>query len=341
MFSLRSLLAFAPLALATCPSLPAHTIFQFNQTQTWLENIAVRPNGDLLLTLLSPTASLYTLKNPASTHPEFSLLHTFPNATGLLGITETRPDVFSLLSTQLSDTLSTVPGSSAVWEVSFANNNNNSNDVFNAPRKIVSLPDVIVPNGIASIPNSATILIGDSLGGTVTRCATADTASCEVVLGQHNETTLAPVSSIGVNGLKYREGYLYWSNSDLVSLFRIPATAAGYPVAHAEVEKLGRVNASFVDDFAEDAAGTFWVATGPDNTIATVRRDGVSEVVVGSKGEFTVAGSTAAAFGRTARDANMLYVVTNGAVKGPVDGRTEPAKVVVVNTERYIVSTSI
>ena len=55
-------------------------------------------------------------------------------------------------------------------------------------------------------------------------------------------------------------------------------------------------------------------------------------VVAGSVGEGTVAGDTAAAFGRTAQDADTLYVVTSGSPKTPA--LTEGGKVVAVDTSR-------
>ncbi|KAI0454115.1 hypothetical protein F5B21DRAFT_525183 [Xylaria acuta] len=304
---------------------PAQNVFQFNETGTWLENIAVRTNGDLLATMLNPTASLYTLKRPYSATREFSLLHTFENATGLLGITETSNDNFAILSIALGNASSPVPGSSTIWGVSFIH------DTFNT-RKIASIPEVLVPNGITSIPDSSAVLVSDSFGGTVTRCDTL-TGICETVL-KRTETEPDPgnVEPTGINGLHYRNGYIYWSNSNLVSIFRIRVDREGYPATNAKVETVGKVDASFIDDFAEDYAGRFYVATGPNNIIVELQRDGSSAVVAGSLTGLTVAGSTAAAFGRTVHDSRTLYVVTNGAINAPVNGKTEPAKIVAVDT---------
>ncbi|KAJ2978282.1 hypothetical protein NUW58_g7545 [Xylaria curta] len=308
---------------------PTHNVFQFDKIGKWLENIAVRPNGDLLTTLLYPTASLYTLKRPHSTTREFSLIHTFKNASGLLGITETSVDNFAILSTQLTDTLGPVPGSSAIWGVSFRHGNFST-------RKIASIPDVLVPNGITSLPGSSVVLVADSIGGAVTRCDTLS-GVCELVL---NTTETAPVPGSsqrsGINGIHYQDGYVYWSNSGLVSLFRTPFDKQGYPVANAGIETVGKVNTSFVDDFTKDNTGRFWIATGSNNTIVTLRSDGSTEVAAGSLTELTVAGCTAAAFGRTVQDNRTLYVVTNGALLAPVNGTTEPAKIVAIDTSRHV-----
>lgn len=79
--------------------LPARTIFQLDDTlgDSWFENLAVRQNGDLLLTLLQPSAALYSIRAPLSESPEASII-SFDNANGLLGIAETSPDVFVVAS---------------------------------------------------------------------------------------------------------------------------------------------------------------------------------------------------------------------------------------------------
>ncbi|KAI0440624.1 hypothetical protein F4803DRAFT_552910 [Xylaria telfairii] len=308
---------------------PAHNVFQFNETGTWLENIAIRANGDLLTTMLTPTASLYTLKQPYSATREFSLLHTFENATGLLGITEISNDNFAVLSTELDNTSNPVPGSSTIWGVSF------ERDEFST-RQIASIPDVLLPNGITSIPNSSVVLLADSIGGTVTRCDTL-TGICEVVLERtETKSVSSALNPLGINGLHYRNGYIYWSNSNLVSIFRMRVDKQGYPVPNAKVETIGTVDALLIDDFAEDYAGRFYVATGGNNTIVELRQNGSSEVMAGSLTELTVAGCTAAAFGRTVHDRTTLYVVTNGAIRAPVNGAIEPGKIVALDTSRSV-----
>ncbi|KAI0869914.1 hypothetical protein GGS24DRAFT_135264 [Hypoxylon argillaceum] len=294
--------------------LPTQTLFQVNQTGPWLENIAVRSNGDLLVTMLLPTASLYTMKTPYSPARKFSLVHTFDNATALLGITETHPDTFAILSIEFSGASSRSP---TLWSASFDAGDNLR------MRKVTGLEGLLVPNGITSIPGTPVVLLTDSSGGTITRCDTA-TGACGLIL---NTTQTAPVpgsaQATGANGVHYRCGYLYWSNSDLVSLFRVRLDKAGYPAPDAQIETIGTVDAAFVDDFAADGAGRFWIAAGGDNTVIALRGDGSSEVAA------AVAGPTAAAFGRTARDRGTLYVVTNG--------QAEPAKVVAVDVSKYII----
>ncbi|KAI0096261.1 hypothetical protein GGR51DRAFT_553620 [Nemania sp. FL0031] len=322
--------ASASVLRLTSSLLPTRNLFQFSKTGTWLENIAVRPGGDLLVTMLSPTASLYTLKRPYSPNRTLSLLHTFDNATGLLGITETTVDAFAVLSIKFGDDSALIPGSSAVWGVSF------DRDDRLYTRKIASIPDIIVPNGITSIPGTSAIFVTDSMGGTITRCDT-QAGTCRVILSGP-ETAPSPGSSepTGANGIHYRSGYLYWSNSNLVSIFRVRLGEDGCLDPHANIETVGKIDAVFIDDFAEDNDGRFWIAAGENNTMVALRSDGSSEVVAGSLTEPTVAGCTSAAFGRTVHDHKTLYVTTNGGSSTPVHGVVEPAKIVAMDTSAYV-----
>ncbi|KAI1764287.1 hypothetical protein GGR53DRAFT_328808 [Hypoxylon sp. FL1150] len=318
--------------------LPAKTIFQFNQTDTWIENLAVRPNGDLLLTLLSPSASLWTLKKPYSPHPEASLVHTFPNATGLNGIAEVSPDVFVLLSAQYTGVGEPVAGSFAVWEVSFRDSSSSS--FSPSIRKVTDFPEAQLANGIAAVAPSrehhdaAVVLVGDSFAGSLWR-VDARTGARAALL-QQAPSMSAPSGGalpIGINGLKVRGGYAYWSNSALVTIYRVAIDARGYLLAAAKgtaaVETVATLDSSpFVDDFAFDARGLLWAATNSDSKVDVVRADGSVETVVGDADEDTVAGDSAVAFGRTALDRGVLYVTTSGALP---NNQREPAKVVAVN----------
>ncbi|XXG98929.1 26S proteasome complex subunit [Hypoxylon texense] len=354
-----SLAAASPLhAYRNATGLPAKTIFQFNETGTWLENLAVRPNGDLLMTMLTPNASLWTLKRPYSAHPEASLVHTFSGATGLNGITETSPDTFVLLSAQYSGVGEPVPGTFAVWEVSFRSPSSSSSSSSSSPsvRKVTDFPEAQLANGIASVPScesssssssSDAVLVGDSFAGSLWRVDTRTGAREPLV--EKAPAMSAPAGGalpIGINGLKVRAGYAYWSNSAQVALYRTRIDGHGYLASAssssssssaaaaangtAAAETVATLDSPFVDDFAFDNRGLLWAATNGDSSkVDVVRADGsVETAAVGGASEDTVAGGSAVAFGRTAWDRDVLYVTTSGTLP---DNRTEPAKVVAVN----------
>ncbi|KAI1397577.1 hypothetical protein F4819DRAFT_471717 [Hypoxylon fuscum] len=303
--------------------LPAKTIFQMNATGTWFENIAVRPNGDLLLTTLTISASVYTVKRPYAPHPEASLVHTFDGASGAVGIAETKPDTFAVLAAEYEGVGEPVPGTYAVWEISFKGP---------APsvRKITDFPEAQLANGIARVPTckNDVVLIGDSFAGSLWRLDTQTGKYESVMQVAQMAAPAGGALPLGINGLKVHGGYAYWSNSARVTLYRTKLDKHGYPAANSTIETVAALDSDFVDDFTFDEQGLLWVATNGDNKVDVVRADGSFQTVVGGATEDTVGGDSSVAFGRTALDRNILYVSTSGTLP---NNRTEPAKVVAVN----------
>ncbi|KAI1214254.1 uncharacterized protein F4807DRAFT_455894 [Annulohypoxylon truncatum] len=311
-------------------TLPSKTIFQFNETGTWFENLSVRPNGDLVLTSLQPSAQLWTLKAPWSPHPQISLVHTFEGGKpGLVGIAETKPDVFVVIGAEFKGEGDPVPGTFAVYEVAFHQHYGGAENAT-MTRKITDFPEAKLAGGVAPVPESGNtvVLIGDSYAGSLWRLDTV-TGKYESVLAIAQMAAPAGAAlPFGINGVKVRDGYVYWSNSALVSLYRAKIDEKGYPVANATVEKIATLDSDFVDDFAFDEQGMIWAATNGDNKVDIVRPNGVFETVVGGATSDTVGGDSAVAMGRTRADRNTVYVTTTGTLPG---NRTEPAKVVAIN----------
>jgi hypothetical protein len=90
------------------PSQPTLTdVWRFPKG-TWAENMAVRSNGQLLVTFITPP-DLY-LVDPVAPNPQ--LIHRFPQAASLLGIAEVEKDVFAVVAGNFSvKTLASTPGS--------------------------------------------------------------------------------------------------------------------------------------------------------------------------------------------------------------------------------------
>lgn len=61
---------------------------------SWAENLAVRANGKLLVTIYT-TPEIYQIDPRGSN--EMQLIQEFPIAGGLLGIAEIQPDVFAVV----------------------------------------------------------------------------------------------------------------------------------------------------------------------------------------------------------------------------------------------------
>jgi streptogramin lyase len=82
--------------------------------ETWIENLAVRANGNVLCTSLN-RAAIYQVdpfKHVAET------LHQFASTDGCLGIAETASDVFIVVTANVSLKTNTAwPGSAKIWRV--------------------------------------------------------------------------------------------------------------------------------------------------------------------------------------------------------------------------------
>src|ERR1700723_2236117 len=72
-------------------TLPTRDMYQF-PNETWVENLAVRQNGQILVTVL--TAPELYLVDPFHTNSPVTLIHRIPEATSLLGIVELHQDIF-------------------------------------------------------------------------------------------------------------------------------------------------------------------------------------------------------------------------------------------------------
>lgn len=140
--------------------------------------------------------------------------------------------------------------------------------------------------------------------------------------------------------MKIRDGFLYFSNTNLVNIYRVRIANDGYLASDGEatIEVYADLNAitTFIDDFEIGPDGTVWVVTNDDNSlIAVTPRDRKVKVVAGAKDQLTLAGGTGAAFGHTKRDKHVLYISTAGGLDAPVNGTlVEPGKVMGVDTRK-------
>ncbi|SPN96473.1 uncharacterized protein DNG_00001 [Cephalotrichum gorgonifer] len=325
----------AQLALVVAvDTLPSTVVTQLEEG-SWLENIAVRPNGDLLATLLEPTPDIIIVRSPSSRQPKTEVLTSIPALTRLLGITEVSTgkhgkETYVIVGDNGSQSCS-------AYAVTFGRGRHRKPTVS----KIIDFDaDTTFVNGLTSIPGiDNAILVGDSAGRVGYLNLSAGTfdpfAFDYPALKPDNSADL----KIGVNGIKISDGYLYFSNFNLLTLSRIAITPQGYPAPHADTElvaDLATIGVIGLDDFAFDKHGNIYLTSNIDNKLVYVEvSTGKSTVVVGGDLEMTVAGDTAAAFGRGHSDSEMLYVVTAGGKGAPVGGnRTEGAKVVAVDTSK-------
>lgn len=193
---------------------PIHDVWQF-ANGTWVENIAVRANGQLLVTFIS-SPELYQVdpfetKTPAP-------VHRLPDALSALGIAEIEYDIFAVISGNWSDkTFTTTPGSYSVWKVDVRSFENNADGTIVSPAvvtKITDLPEGIFLNGLTLLrQEKETILISDAGAGLVWRvntCRGEYKVILEYVL-MNPKAGAFPV--LGTNGIHIHNGFVYFTNT--------------------------------------------------------------------------------------------------------------------------------
>lgn len=306
--------------------LPTRNIHQF-PNDTWLENIAIRQNGQILVTVLT-APELYQV-DPFYTESSPALIYRMPEAIGLLGIIEMQQDIFYVIAGNWSVwALQSTSGSYSIWKIDMRTSK--VLDGLVIPPAIVSkvtdIPEAIFLNGMVVLNKTkGLVVIGDAGAGAV---FTLDVGS-GVYSKTIDDSTMKPTASLplGINGMKIRDQHLYYLNTGQQIFSRIPINSAdGTSAGPSEIIAVD----FFGDDFSFDQMGNAYIGQNIQNTVAKITPDGVVTVVAGNLYSTLVAGPTSTAFGRTHDDLSVLYVTTSGGIGGPV--RTEGGKVVAIYT---------
>lgn len=296
------------------PSLPLKTLYQF-PSPTWIENLAIRQNGQIPLTLLTaPDLYLFDPLNPGIA----TLVHNFSPSLSLLGIVELKEDIFYVAvgNYNTTTTWTNEPGSYSIWEVDLTSFAQDS-----APklRKVTSITKAGMPNGLEKFEEL--ILFADSEKGCVWKVDPISGAYEIFIEVEEMKPPAPPAIQIGINGIKIRDGYIYWSNTMQQTFCRIKFGEDGN-----EVEVLERD--CLIDDFCFDKDGKAWFAQNAGNSISV--RDLEGKVMVVGNGR-EVAGATACAFGSSGDD---LFVVTTGGLANPFEGKVEGGRLITIDTRR-------
>ncbi len=318
-------------------SLPIRTLYQFPQG-TWIENIAVRPNGQLLLTLVN-TPELYILDPTLGAPP--TLVYRFPGALALTGIAEFSPDVFAVTVGNYSLTSGLTPGSWAVWRVdlrgySASFPNDSVTPTYPHVSKIADIIEAKFLNGMSQL-SERHVLLGDLRAGVVYRLD-VNTGVYAVVIadGLTAAVPQAPFGIVGINGLHVHDGYLYFTNTGQNLFAKIRIYADGTPAGNASLIAHKPAPTDYYDDFTFGAHGAVYLVTGSGNSVERLSQSGKREMIIaGSLNSTLLAEPTACAFGRGVSNNGVLYVVTAGGLATPVDGRlVVGGQVVAIDVER-------
>ena len=297
-----------------------HEIVRFS-TDHQAENLAVRPNGQILVTISGPTAAIYQI-DPFCQNKSV-LVESFP-FTSALGITELFPDVFYFVLANVSlAPLGGIPGTSFIYKLDMTRFATSPQGAIIHPpsiQKVASVPDAGFLNGLTSFTSSLGrfILAADSIAAQVWKI---NVASGAVSVAIKDPSMVAPPDAelpLGVNGIKVHSGSLYYTNTGSESLYRIPLSQNGSAAGSAHLI------ASSVpcDDLILDKVGNVYLATGTLNVVLKVSNTGVVTTIAGTSGSASslLISPTAIQFGKTKADSSSIYVTTSGGAFSPAIG---------------------
>jgi len=317
--ALRSPRKESNVPIAPIPAVTLTPVAYFPE-KYFLENLAVRADGSVLVTALSHK-ELWCVPGPEPSEDVAPVLvHTFEHPVS--GIAETGPDVFIVSLTEGYTT-----HESHLARIDF---NGWAPGEPVSPEIIFTFDDrVRALNG--SCPFSQrTLAVADCFAGLIWHVDLDDRARARVWLAHDTmawdpDSEVTPPPQPGVNGVRYgpRTGYLYYTSTAQQVFMRVPVDPAtldpaGDPQFVAAIDN--------ADDFCIDEdAGFAYVTRHRANTLDRVPlapRHG-SEVrhIAGDPFDPVLAGPSGAAWRRRPGDqGRVAYVTTDGGSTAPPDG---------------------
>ncbi|KZV95571.1 hypothetical protein EXIGLDRAFT_672131 [Exidia glandulosa HHB12029] len=304
---------------------PARTVVQWD-VGTWAENIAVRSNGHLIVTMLG-VPEIWSVDPFTSTK---SLIATLTGVTGVTGIDELAHDVFAFAAGNFTIANATAtPGSYSIWTLDL-----NAKTKVKV-KKTVDVPGATLLNGLATLDAvKGDVLVSDSGLGNVIR-VNAYTGATKVVISDPAFAPPAEGLQLGINGIRLssRPGprTLYFNNWGNSFFGSVPVASDGTALGPV---KIIAPNVGLLDDFALSPCGGYaWdLAEGQNELFKISLESGEATRIAGAPDSALIPGGTSAVFGRTAKDRDVVYVTTSGGLAGPINGTyVEGAKVVAFN----------
>ena len=292
----------------------------------FLENLAVRADGSILVTVMN-RKELWFVPTPGGGLPmQPQLLHTFEFNT--LFVVEWKPERFLLGVADVYETRE-----ARLYEIDLGGWSPGSPI---APRLVLRFPEPLSGlNGACLI--APDVLLAAGMAGLIWRVDLGASGATARLWLRHDSMKNRPgekkPEQPGTNGVQFdaRTGFLYYTSTSQQLMLRVevdPATLE--PSGLPEFVAGGRE----WDDFAIDgAAGVAYVTTHRENTIDRVHlaHDGNREgriVVAGDPFTETLVGPSAAAWGRAPGDEGRIaYVLSDGGTAQPPDGVYRTAKV--------------
>lgn len=281
-------------------SLPVKILHQFPVGNS-VENLAVRQNGKVLATILDHP-ELYQI-DPFHGEPAKLVSNSFGPVKGLLGIIETYPDIFYVgVGNFSTTTIKSTPGTNSVWKVDLTSHHSPART-----SKIADVPGLL--NGMALLSREKDlILIADSVAGIVWRVNVCTGEALPIISVPEMLPPPPPALQFGVNGIKVRDGILYFTNTGANAFYRLPIHANGTAAGNPSVVASGL---DFIDDFQFNDRGDAFIALNFAGELVKVTPRGEKTVLVGNT-TLTLPNPTAVQFGRTLADREILYITEGG-----------------------------
>lgn len=286
---------------------------------SWLENLAIRSNGQILTTRLD-TPILYQVNRITGDPVEVATWNASEYA-GALGISEGANDVFYVVLAAFFDegTFVKTSGVNSIFKVDmnpFALSSDGSIRRNATVSHLTDIPSADFLNGMATLDEDH-IYVSDVYSGViylVDVCTGHYQVAVNDTLAKFSVNVEVASTNLGSNGLKVRDGYLYWTNTARGFLARIPIDSSGLPTGNSTIVA---TNVPKADDFQFRDDGTVFVAQNQQDTLSWaggVESGGVisATAIAGNNISTILAGVTSPKFGRTKADSNRLYLSTSG-----------------------------
>ena len=248
------------------PTDKTQLIYQYDPI-TWVENIALRPNGKILP--ITTTSPLLNELDPAT--GTLRLMHDFSShGNAIQGITEVTPDVFAVnvITCTIAANLSCTPGSISSWIVDFCDKKSRHRGP--KVRLVLLVPEVGFLNGIAALNDNTVLMAGSFLGGIWS--LDIHTGQKKFLFSDNSMNGTATIQT-GIKGIRVRPGVLYFTNSAKGTFNYIPINVkTGANTGPHKVIASGLLGP---DDFdIDDNNGVAYPCNGAANEILKITLEG-------------------------------------------------------------------
>lgn len=274
----------------------------------------MRPNGNILFSTLS-NANLYEL-DPSTSPAQAQIVTTFPGATALTGFAKIGDDKYAVIG-GIRGTYQYE--NETIYTIDLAANGTTGVAAL--------LPDSIMLNGAASLPeNESILLLADARVACIWRVDTS-TGSAEKIL--EGEFLAAPANAtvpIGVNGLKVRAGYVYFTNTGTGVFGRVAIDGEGYPLADAIVPEViataaDPTSASWDDFTVLSDDGSALACISPDGVVAISPTGTVVQYIGEGETDGWMLGPSSITINESAQGNFSAYVTTKGSSTAGLGGQ--------------------